>query len=60
MWRVEADTHFAASQHFFRERLNPFESFSDPEFFERYRFYKDHVVELLDIVGPALERPTRR
>lgn len=60
MWRVEADGHFSSSHHFYRERQDPLQDYSDDEFVQRYRISREDFMEILDIIGPILERPTRR
>ena len=62
MWRVEADVELGIDDHMrlYKDRINPLENLRDEDFFARYRFPKEVVTDLLDIIGPALERNTRR
>ena len=64
MWRVMADGDAeildAFEQRYYRERNNPMETLRDDDFLARYRFPKDVVANLVDIVEPAIERHTHR
>ena len=61
MWRVHADIQMAGGNpRLFKARDNPIENMRDFEFQERYRFPKDVVIELLDILEPSLVRNTHR
>ena len=59
MWRLELEHHFDNSRHHFEERRDPIALYSDSDFVQRHRFNKEQFAELLDIVGPSLERSTR-
>ena len=65
MWRIVADVNMEilaneANGRNFRIRDNPIESLSDGEFEDRYRFPKFVLLDLLEILDPALERHTHR
>lgn len=44
----------------FKDRQNPLEEYSDNKFVRRYRLSKETFRYLLDLIGPAIEHPTRR
>ncbi|XP_055999383.1 putative nuclease HARBI1 [Ostrea edulis] len=47
------------SKRVIRDRLNPLETYTDDELFERYRFRQASVVYLLDLIGGALIDSTK-
>ncbi len=44
----------------YRDRLNPFEYYTDEEFIRRYRFSKDTTHRIVEIVGPNVAKVTKR
>ncbi len=44
----------------FRPRINPLEVYDDTQLFDRYRFPRRVILELLDMVRPELVKPTNR
>ena len=44
----------------FQDRLNPLEILSDEEVFRRYRFRGQTIMDIVEVVFPFLERPTKR
>ena len=59
MWRVAADVHFSRSREY-KHRINPLESLSAEDFFDRYRFPKDVVMDMCDVLRRPLERVSNR
>ncbi|CAK8689627.1 unnamed protein product [Clavelina lepadiformis] len=43
-----------------KDRLNPFENFTEEQFRERFRFRKDSVLQLLGMISSDLEHGTNR
>jgi hypothetical protein len=43
-----------------RDYANPFEGLTPREIYKRFRFPPNVILRLVDIISPALERPTRR
>lgn len=60
MWRVNFDVGRDRHVPRYRERVDPFRSTNDVEFFERYRFPKQIVSDLCDQLDPVLRRNTLR
>ena len=44
----------------FRDRLNPFEMYNDDEIYDRFRFHRWHVLQLVDLVRCELELTKRK
>ncbi|KAH3709278.1 hypothetical protein DPMN_068740 [Dreissena polymorpha] len=44
----------------FQDRLNPLEVLSDEEVFRRYRFRGRTIMDIVEMLFPFLERPTKR
>ncbi|XP_064619460.1 putative nuclease HARBI1 [Lineus longissimus] len=44
----------------FRDRRNPLDIFSDGELLQRYRFSRNGIMFITDLVTPHIEHPTRR
>lgn len=44
----------------FRDRTNPLDLYNDGEMIKRYRFPRATVFELIDLVSPMIQTPTRR
>ncbi|KAH3864348.1 hypothetical protein DPMN_027365 [Dreissena polymorpha] len=44
----------------FQDRLNPLEVLSDEEIFRRYRFRSRTIMDIVEVLFPFLERPTKR
>ena len=59
MWRVAVDVDLGEDG-MRRRRYNPFEEECERDFSSKYRFSKAVFTNLLDIVGPSLERNTLR
>ena len=59
MWRVEANVNFNQIRRY-NERINPLETLSDEEFFNRYRFPKNTVSDLCDLIRRPLQRVSNR
>lgn len=59
MWRVAADVHFSRSREY-KSRMNPLETLSEEDFYDRYRFPKHVVIDLCDDLRRPLERISHR
>ncbi|XP_052224249.1 uncharacterized protein LOC127839897 [Dreissena polymorpha] len=44
----------------FQDRLNPLEVLSDEEIVRRYRFRSRTIMDIVEVLFPFLERPTKR
>ena len=44
----------------FHDRRNPLNIFDDAELVKRYRFLREGIMAITDIVAPDIEHPTRR
>lgn len=62
VWREELDIYIniIPEQRIFREATNLFQSYSDEEFYQRFRLTKESVVNVLDIIGPNISPITQR
>ena len=47
-------------QRVFRDRMNPLDSLSDEELYTKYRFTRNGILFLIDILEPHLKRATKR
>ena len=54
------DDHFEIHVRVFRDRLNPFDYYSDTQFRSRYRFWKPTVREIINMIEGDLRTVTRR
>ena len=59
MWRAAADAHFSRTREY-KNRSNPLENLTEEEFFDRYRFPKDVVIDMCDTLRRPLERASKR
>lgn len=57
---IEDDNPIVRRPRVFRERVNQFEKYDDIDFQTRFRFTKETVLHILEIIGPEIERRTRR
>ena len=55
MWWLRLEHYFENSLQHFKERSDPIVLYSDSDFVQR-QINKEQFLELLDIVGPSLER----
>ena len=44
----------------FRDRFDQLDSCSDAEVFKKYRFSREGVMEVIDLIGEELEHPSKR
>ena len=57
---IDQDPNYEYIHRVFRDRLNPFDFYNDKEFKIRYRFAKQTVAFLINMIEENLRKVTRR